>query len=315
MFSKPLPDFTIQETYPICVSFISDSEIKDYMNLMSEHVFLQSDKYLELVKKSKLQDLEIPNEFEITKDENGKKLESCKNQWFVKLYKYYFSRSDSRYERANQFYNRIKLDGITTTSKYNKRCCYCNNHKIEVVDHFLPESKYNFLAVNPINLVPSCEECNDNKHAYYPSATNPVLVHPYFDFIDNISWLDVKIIDRVIGTDINNCKKYDYIFEYYIKNNLACSVDINRIKKTFETLKINDNIVFDTQDFFNTELYYDLIDSDELGDLSDQELSKLFLKKSINLNKQGYGLNHWKVVLYKMLSTLTDYSYLKENPL
>ncbi|MEQ1447789.1 hypothetical protein ABLT89_12810, partial [Acinetobacter schindleri] len=140
-------------------------------------------------------------------------------------------------------------------------------------------------------------------------------VHPYFDFIDNISWLDVKIIDRVIGTDINNCKKYDYIFEYYIKNNLACSVDINRIKKTFETLKINDNIVFDAQDFFNTELYYDLIDSDELGDLSDQELSKLFLKKSINLNKQGYGLNHWKVVLYKMLSTLTDYSYLKENPL
>lgn len=315
MFSKPLPDFKIQDTYPICVSYISNEEIKSYMTLMSADVYSQNDKYLELINNSKLEDLNIPIQFMITRDSKNRKLDNCKNYWFVKLYKYYFSKNDPKYEKANKFYNRIKLDGVSDSISYNKRCCYCNNHKIEVVDHFLPESKYNFLAVNPINLVPSCEECNDNKLAYSPSSVDPVLVHPYFDFIDEISWLAVKIVDRVVATDLNNCKKYNYTFEYYVKDLDACPIDLNRIKKTFELLKLNNNIVFDAETFFNTELYYELIDPDDLGGLNDQDLANHFKKKSVNLNRQGYGLNHWKVTLYKMLSEITDFSYLKENPL
>lgn len=313
MFRKPLPDFTIKETYPICINYISDNNLKDYMDSMSEQIFIQSDKYLKLVQQSKLEDLDIPVVFEITKGPDGKDLKECRNHWFVKLYKNYFSNSKDRYISANSFYNRIKLDGVGNNN--NKRCCYCNNHKIEVIDHFLPESKYNFLAVNPINLVPSCEECNDNKHAYSPSNTDPVLVHPYFDFIDDISWLDVKIIDRIVITDTHNEKKYEYVFEYFIKDLEVCPIDINRIKKTFEKLKINDNITFDAQTFFNNELLYDLTDLEQLGELSNEALAQHFYKKSVRLNSQGYGLNHWKVVLYKMLSTLKDFSYLKENPL
>lgn len=312
MFKKPLPDFTVQETYPICVDYISDKHLKDYMSKMSYHVFSQSEKYLDLIQKSKLEDLDTPSVFEISKDEDGRKLDSCKNHWFVKLYKYYLSKSDPKYQNANYFYSRIKLDGVN--NNYNKRCCYCNNHKIEVVDHFLPESKYIFLAVNPINLVPSCEECNDNKHAYSPSSVEPVLVHPYFDFIDDICWLGVNIVDRIVVTDTYDNVKYDYIFEYFVKDVEDCPIEIKRIKKTFEKLKINNNISFDAQTFFNTELFYDLMDPNELGELNNQDLAEHFLKKAKRLNLQGYGINHWKVALYKMLSEITDFSYLKENP-
>ncbi|QNW98737.1 hypothetical protein IC797_03595 [Acinetobacter seifertii] len=309
MFNKPLPDFTIEDTYPICINYIDDDSIKKYMADMQDHVYAQSKKYLELINQSKLEELDIPTVFNIPVDASGTKIKSHENNWFVKLYKYYFSKNDIKYTNANQFYNRIKLDGIASSK--SKRCCYCNNHKIEVVDHFLPESKYIFLAVNPINLVPSCEECNDNKHAYSPDSSKPVLVHPYFDNIDDISWLDVMLSERVKDEAEN---KYIYSFEYFVKNLDECPISVERIKKTFAQLKINNNITFDAQNFFNTELVYDLNDPDELGNLSEVDLALHFKKKFERLIIQGYGVNHWKVALYKMLSTLSDFSYFKENP-
>ncbi|MGG2096343.1 hypothetical protein ABFY41_01855 [Acinetobacter haemolyticus] len=310
MFQKPLPDFTIQDTYPVCVNYINDEGIKKYMVDMQVYVYSQSEKYLDLIHRSKLEELDIPNIFNIPRDVSGKRNKTHENNWFVKLYKYYFSKNEQRYVDANQFYNRIKLDGVVNNN--SKRCCYCNNNKIEVVDHFLPESKYIFLAVNPINLVPACEECNDNKHAYSPSRTEPVLVHPYFDVIDNISWLDVKIAERV---ELKDEKKYIYVFEYFVKDLAECPIDIQRIRKTFEKLKINDNITFDAQNFFNTELIYELNDPEELGELTDQALALHFSKKFKKLIVQGYGINHWKVALYKMLSNFSNFSYFKENPL
>ncbi|RKG31804.1 hypothetical protein D7V21_12940 [Acinetobacter guerrae] len=310
MFKKPLPDFTIEDTYPICINYIDDDSIREYMIGMKNHVYVQSEKYLELIHQSKLEELDIPFIFNIPVDANGKIIKAHENNWFVKLYKYYFSKNDIKYAKANQFYNRIKLDGVT--SNKSKRCCYCNNHKIEVVDHFLPESKYVFLAVNPVNLVPSCEECNDNKHAYSPDSSKPVLVHPYFDNIDHISWLGVKLHGRLKDEAEN---KYIYFFEYFVKNLDQCPISVERIKKTFAQLKINNNITFDAQNFFNTELIYDLNDPDELGNLSDVDLALHFKKKSERLIIQGYGVNHWKVALYKLLSTLIDFSYFKENPL
>ncbi|WP_374574841.1 HNH endonuclease [Acinetobacter sp.] len=309
MFKKPLPDFTIQDTYPVCINYIDDASIKQHMVDMQDHIYSQSEKYLELIHQSKLEELDIPTIFKIPRDENGKIIKTHKNNWFVKLYKYYFSKNEQRYVDANQFYNRIKLDGVANCN--SKRCCYCNNHKIEVVDHFLPESKYNFLAVNPINLVPSCEECNDNKHAYSPDDLNPVLVHPYFDNIDHINWLEVRLNERV--EDISE-KKYIYSFEYFVKDLDECPISIERIIKTFEELKINNNINFDAQNFFNTELIYDLIDPEELGDLSNEDLALHFSKKSKRLISQGYGINHWKVALYEMLSNYSDFNYFKENP-
>ncbi|RZG86161.1 HNH endonuclease [Acinetobacter sp. WCHAc060033] len=309
MFRKPLPNFTIQDTYPVCISYISNAGIKQYMVDMQEHVYTQSEKYLKLISQSKLQELDIPTIFNIPVDTNGRKSQTHENNWFVKLYKYYLSKNEQKYSDANKFYNRIKLDGVINNN--SKRCCYCNNHKIEVVDHFLPESKYIFLAVNPINLVPACEECNDNKHAYSPSATEPVLVHPYFDFIDHINWLDVRLVERVEAKDEN---KYIYSFEYFVKEISESSVSIDRIKKTFEELKINNNITFDAQNFFNTELIYDLRDPEELGGLLDTDLALHFKRKSEKLVTQGYGLNHWKVALYQMLSSYSDLSFFKENP-
>ena len=76
-----------------------------------------------------------------------------------------------------------------------KFCPYCGMGEVHVaeavhgvtkppIDHFLPKSKYPYLAVNFFNLIPSCEKCNDfaHKSSNNPLATDLItyyLMQPY----------------------------------------------------------------------------------------------------------------------------------------
>lgn len=78
-----------------------------------------------------------------------------------------------------------------------KVCPYCGRQKINVasipnkrvskppIDHFLPKSKYPFLAVSFYNLIPCCTTCNDmaNKGEFDPLDGDVGLENPY-DFVD-----------------------------------------------------------------------------------------------------------------------------------
>lgn len=86
-----------------------------------------------------------------------------------------------------QFIKRLKL----------KICPYCGRNQINVasyerkrdskppIDHFLPKSKYPFLAVSFRNLIPCCSTCNDiaNKGAFDPLEGELTLENPY-EFVD-----------------------------------------------------------------------------------------------------------------------------------
>lgn len=81
-------------------------------------------------------------------------------------------------------------------------CPYCGRSKVVIgeevgervskppLDHFLPKTKYPFLAVNYYNLIPCCTTCNqmDNKGDYDPLSHLPLkfrLMNPYC-FYDQI---------------------------------------------------------------------------------------------------------------------------------
>lgn len=71
----------------------------------------------------------------------------------------------------------------------HKRCPYCGERRIKSIDHYLPKAKFSLLAVTPANLVPACSDCNHAKGSYQPSDTEPALIHPYFDDVENSRWL------------------------------------------------------------------------------------------------------------------------------
>lgn len=69
------------------------------------------------------------------------------------------------------------------------RCPLCAQRNVSTIDHHLPHTKYPFLAVVPLNLVPACSSCNKIKGTASPSVARKQTLFPYFDDVEAHLWL------------------------------------------------------------------------------------------------------------------------------
>lgn len=72
-------------------------------------------------------------------------------------------------------------------------CPLCAHRDATTLDHYLPKSKYPRLSVVPINLIPACKDCNTGKLSDYPTTPEEETLHPYYDDIDNVTWLKARV--------------------------------------------------------------------------------------------------------------------------
>ncbi len=76
------------------------------------------------------------------------------------------------------------------------KCPYCAGiGQVKTLDHYLPKSVYPLHAVNPLNLVPSCRDCNTGKNAAFPFNPADQSIHPYIDSIHffNERWVFAEV--------------------------------------------------------------------------------------------------------------------------
>jgi hypothetical protein len=100
------------------------------------------------------------------------------------LYKGTLSRKGSR---ARRIYDEIKLlpaDGL---------CPLCAQRTVGTLDHYLAKTKHPALTVTPLNLVPSCMDCNKAKGNKQPNSDIEQTLHPYFDDVDTDIWLVARV--------------------------------------------------------------------------------------------------------------------------
>jgi hypothetical protein len=76
-----------------------------------------------------------------------------------------------------------------------KRCPLCAQRDVSTLDHYLPETAYSLLVVVPVNLVPSCKDCNFKKRAHSAKSAEDQLFHPYYDEFGDEKWLKATLID------------------------------------------------------------------------------------------------------------------------
>lgn len=123
---------------------------------------------------------------------------------------------------AREIYNEL-LGGGTAL------CKQCGYGIARTLDHYFPRSSTPELSVLPINLIPTCRDCNSTKHTFEPARRNECLYHPFFD-----DWRNLKLIEgRVI---INKT----VILNYHVtKSKEIDPLILDRYKKTFEAFQIN----------------------------------------------------------------------------
>lgn len=100
------------------------------------------------------------------------------------LYKGTFSRQGSGPRRI--------YDEIRAAPK-NGICPLCAQRVVSTLDHYLAQSRHPALAVTPVNLVPSCADCNKAKLDAQPTRATEQTLHPYFDEVDDELWLTARV--------------------------------------------------------------------------------------------------------------------------
>lgn len=205
--------------------------------------------------------------------------ENLKNA-LTRLYKDYMVKEGSK---GRIYYDQIK-------SSYFK-CSVCNHQIPSTLDHFLPKSKYPLFSVNPINLVPCCNDCNNAKSTFSASNYTEQLIHPYFDkdIFFQVKWLRAKVLE-------NN--PIGIVFEVIPEEEWTEDINLlRRIQTHFNKYKLN--LMYSPQAI--TEIY-SLKRTLHNRYLAQGSTAVISFLSEVADSKEDYHCNSWQAATYRTLS-------------
>lgn len=114
----------------------------------------------------------------------------------VKLYDQYLLGAD---KPARHIYEELLVSA-------REKCPFCGGiGRPRNIDHFLPKSKFPQFSVLPVNLVPSCRDCNmDGKAARTAASAEDQIIHPYWDgacFFD-VQWIFARFESDIFDPNL-----------------------------------------------------------------------------------------------------------------
>lgn len=127
----------------------------------------------------------------------------------------------------SQKIGRKVYDSILSNT-YCNLCPYCSHREVKTVDHYLPKTKFVSYVITPINLLPCCSDCNKEKLDHYELIEDKMLIHPYFDVVDNLPWLKCKVNEEL----------WPITFSYEVSEDITDPVLKSRLKYQFKLLNL-----------------------------------------------------------------------------
>lgn len=260
------PNFGVRKVYLTCLSNMSDESLR--MKLMN---CLDS---LDLAEEELEKSIQNCSSHMILRE---KKVNGLDKSIFEKIYTYRLVNLNAP---GRVYYDKIKLLAPLNI------CPFCLVRPVSTLDHFLPKSKYPRLTVTPINLIPCCSDCNKKKDKIFPVNKSNQFIHPYYDDLSSIQWLEAELIE---GSPP------------YIKYNISKHLEIDeelvsRIKFQFNSLELN--YLYSIQAANEISNILHLISKKLLNDTPASVEN--YLKENYK-SRKAYSLNSWQTALYKCL--------------
>ncbi len=173
---------------------------------------------------------------------------------------------------------------------YNNLCPYCTINTSDTTEHILPKEKYPEYAVDVLNLIPGCSECNYYKgEDVLDKDGKKFIINFYTDTLPDVQFLFVDVTNDGSGLkmryrleNVNNAIEpglYTLIEKHFNKLHLLDKFDDKAIQQFAEIA--NTYLV----EKFQNDQQYDLF------------AAKQILK--CDMDVPAYGRNYWKVVLVR----------------
>ncbi|RYF26336.1 MAG: hypothetical protein EOO42_01845 [Flavobacteriales bacterium] len=179
------------------------------------------------------------------------------------------------------FYDQILISSPTGL------CPYCSHGNVSTIDHYLPKALYPCLATVPINLIPSCGDCQD-KNIDFPVNANTETLHPYYDDIENDLWLKADLVMNVpltVRFSVLQAVGWSNLLFERTKSHLEC---------------YNLHVLYAVQAGREMSELKKLLQIN-FGKTGEAGIKQLL--EETTLSKELSNLNSWKSALYRELST------------
>lgn len=240
---------------------------------------LMSESFIDYSSKAILQELYSLKDHSKNKNNDPKVILELLHSELTYIYTNFFSKLG---KPARQVYDKIMINA-------NGICPYCGIGYPMELDHYLPKSKFPQFSIFPLNLVPSCEQCNKSgKGANFAKNKGEQILHPYLDdslYYDN-RWISAKLENDGSG----------YITINYYSNPPDNWDDIHKDRVGTHFLT------------FNLRQRYSTLAGEELSTLLPQIYSMKCKGYDINdvyevlldpvIQASNISKNHWKIIMY-----------------
>ena len=212
----------------------------------------------------------------------------------------------SLYSYDASIYKKLKKElTVDENGRPNMLCPNCTINTINSFDHFLPQSEFAEFVDNPINLIPSCTECNGHKSSVWRKDGARLFLNLYIDDLPQVQFLFVKLtiaedkrsvdakfevknLEGKIGEDL--FKKIAY---HYGKLKLC-----ERFREHRE--KVISSIANDIYGFKDT--------------LTDDAIKEVVLR-SVENERKRYGYNFWEAILKEEVCKNKEvFDFFKQKP-
>lgn len=177
-----------------------------------------------------------------------------------------------------------------------RRCPFCSHHQPKTLDHYLPKGDGNFpeFSVFPLNLVPCCRDCNHKKFEDVPDTEAEQYIHPYYDDISDIQWLEAQV-DFSLGAPT---------ITYFINEDAEdLSVSLyERLHNQFTSLELNQLYSIEAGDELSGIEYSlrDVFGADGAAGIREHLLSQAKSRSRSNRNS-------WQAAMYRCLSESDEF--------
>lgn len=165
-------------------------------------------------------------------------------------------------------------------------CPYCGFGEPTELDHYLPKTQYDELAIYPRNLVPSCGPCNNAKRTIVPGVPpDPGLIHAYFQALPDAVFMRADVVFAGGALDVTF-----RIETAALTPALAAMLQFQLVR-----LKLNDRYPRQINKFLSEQRTAMLMFEDA------GELATFLLRSAASL-AANFGRNDWRPALLEALA-------------
>ena len=171
---------------------------------------------------------------------------------------------------------------------YYNVCPYCTINSANTTEHILPKEVYPEYAVNVLNLIPACSECNSFKLYDVVDQNGEIFtINFYTDTLPDIRYLFARITHIEGGVQL----------EYYLENRNGVDANLYAlIERHFKRYHLKDRY-YDkaVQELSNIENYFKF---EEITCEAEYDKVANKLIRKTDADAIAYGRNHWRIVMY-----------------